>query len=83
VSFPFLYVADSSLIAFAEAVDRFDLRRPVIKEQPVLKIRKGFHPLHAMCVPTGQYIDNDTVLEGGGDGDHSSMVSSTSVTTPI
>lgn len=66
-----------SLAAFAEAVKRFGLRRPVLKEEPVLKVHKGWHPLYAECVPKGQYIDNDTAIEGGGDtdGELSSMVS--------
>jgi hypothetical protein len=47
-----------------------------MKEEPVLKIRKGFHPLHMMCVPDGQYIHNDTMIKGGSEtGDISSMVS--------
>jgi len=67
-------LANHSLLAFADAVDRFDLRRPVMREEPILKIRKGFHPLHAMCVPSGQYIDNDTMLQGGGGENVAGMV---------
>lgn len=67
--------SNHSLLAFADAVERFDLRRPVMRQKPILKIRKGFHPLHAMCVPTGRYIDNDTVLQGGGGNDMAGMVS--------
>lgn len=61
-------------MAFADASERLDLRRPVMKKEPVLRIRKGIHPLYAVNCPTG-YIDNDTVLHGGNDSDLSSMVS--------
>ncbi|TXT07304.1 hypothetical protein VHUM_03474 [Vanrija humicola] len=63
------------LLCLARAVDKFGLTRPVMKEEPVLKIRKGFHPLHMMCVPDGQYIHNDTMIKGGSEtGDISSMM---------
>lgn len=67
--------ADSSLVALAEAVDRLDLKRPIMHEKPVLKIRNGFHPLQAMCLEQGQYIHNDTMVEGGAGGDFSPVVS--------
>ncbi|WOO84537.1 DNA mismatch repair protein MSH5 [Vanrija pseudolonga] len=63
------------LLCLAGAVDKFDLTRPVMKEEPVLKIRKGFHLLHMMCVPDGPYIHNDTMIKGGSEtGDVSSMM---------
>lgn len=43
----------------------------------MLKIHKGWHPLYARCVPDGQYIDNNTAVEGGEKGSGlSSMVGS-------
>lgn len=68
-------IAESSLPAYADAVDRFGFKRPVIKDEPILKIKNGWHPLHTMCMPNGQYIPNHTMLSGGMHSEHSTMVS--------
>lgn len=68
-------VAEISLLAFADAGERFGFRRPVINDEPILKIKEGWHPLHTMCLDPGQYIPSHTMLSGGAGSDHSTMVS--------
>lgn len=63
----------ASLLAFAEAAERFQLKRPAMTQDPVLRIKNGWHPLYAMCIPPGQYIGNDTVLDAL-DPDRAAMV---------
>jgi len=40
--------------------------RPVIREQPVLKVRDGRHPVVERLLPAGEFVPNDLDLSGDG-----------------
>ncbi len=61
-----------SLLALAKAVSNHSLVRPVMREEPILKIRNGRHFLQELWVKT--YLPNDTLLMGGRNRDFHSMV---------
>lgn len=62
-----------SLLALAFAAVQYDLRCPIMTEDPVLHIQNGRHFLQELTVP--QYISNDTMMHGGQNGEYCSMVS--------
>nr|KIR86655.1 DNA mismatch repair protein MSH5 [Cryptococcus tetragattii IND107] len=61
------------ILALARAARDLGLKRPVMREEPVLQIRKGRHILFESLVP--RYIENDTMIASGGiDGLASMMI---------
>jgi DNA mismatch repair ATPase MutS len=62
-----------SLLAFARAVNMFNLVRAKMVEDPVLEIRRCRHILQEKYVE--RYITNDTLMRGGGGEDQRNMVS--------
>lgn len=62
-----------SILALARAARELGLKRPVMREEPVLQIRKGRHILFESLVP--RYIENDTMIASGGVDGLASMVS--------
>lgn len=61
------------ILALARAARDFGLKRPIMREEPVLQIRGGRHILYESLVP--RYIENDTMIASGGiDGLASMMI---------
>lgn len=71
MTFAYVFV---SILALARAARDLGLKRPVMREEPVLQIRKGRHILFESLVP--RYIENDTMIASGGIDGLASMVSS-------
>lgn len=53
-----------SLLALAEVADRRNYCRPVIEDSRILKITAGRHPVVEQALPAGQFIPNDTMING-------------------
>jgi DNA mismatch repair protein MutS len=51
--------------ALAEAADELAWTRPLVDESTVLEIEAGRHPLVEHSLPTGAFVANDCVLDGG------------------
>ncbi|KAI9637308.1 putative meiotic recombination-related protein [Dioszegia hungarica] len=60
------------LLALAFAAVQYDLRCPTMTDEPVLHIQNGRHFLQELTVQ--QYICNDTMMQGGQDGEYCSMM---------
>lgn len=52
-----------SLVALARGARQYNLVRPRMTEQNVIKIKGGRHPLQELTVPS--YVANDTLIVGG------------------
>lgn len=70
MAFAYVFV---SILALARAARDLGLKRPVMREEPVIQIRKGRHILFESLVP--RYIENDTMIASGGIDGLASMVS--------
>ncbi|KAK4685894.1 DNA mismatch repair protein MSH5, partial [Tremellales sp. Uapishka_1] len=64
----------TNIIALAHAAKVFDLNRPVMKENPTLKIHRGRHLLYEAFLESSTYIANDTRMCGGYDEELDSMM---------
>lgn len=71
ITFDPTYVS-ASILALARAARDFGLKRPIMREEPVLQIRGGRHILYESLVP--RYIENDTMIASGGIDGLASMV---------
>jgi len=60
-------IAETDCIAsFAEAATEGAYCRPQLREEPVISIRQGRHPVVEACLPVGAFVPNDLELDGAG-----------------
>jgi DNA mismatch repair protein MutS len=50
--------------ALAEAAHRYGWVKPVLVEEPVLRIREGRHPVVERLLPAQRFVPNDTEMDG-------------------
>ena len=53
-------------LALAEVADLKGLSRPEVDESDELSIADGWHPVVKECIPAGQFVTNDALLNGSG-----------------
>ena len=50
------------LASFAEAADNYSYVRPTLKEEPILDVKGGRHPMAERILPAGAFVPNDLHL---------------------
>ena len=50
------------LASFAEAADNYSYVRPTLKEEPILDVKGGRHPMAERILPAGAFVPNDLRL---------------------
>jgi len=61
------YIAGADCVAsYAQAATEGAYCRPLLREEPVISIRQGRHPVVEACLPAGAFVPNDLELDGEG-----------------